>query len=247
MFQRSIALAALVVAFGTAASGSLGAQSLRGSRASLVRQNDAAARHDFSFLETSADVERFVRLGLLVRVRETADLTVEETSFPYARPEVRDFLAGLAAAYGQACGRPLVVTSLTRPERRQPRNASDRSVHPTGMAVDMRRTNDMPCRGWLEATLLHLEDAGVVEATREQRPPHYHVAVFPRPYRQYIADGGTLDPTGGEGRFHVVRLGETLSEIADRYETSVTRLRRTNGLRSSRIYAGQVLRIPQGG
>lgn len=229
-----------------AAPASILAQSLRGSRASLSRQNEAARRHDFSYLTTSDDVDRFVRLGLLVPVRESDDLTVDEASFRYARPEVRSFLVRLARNYREACGGQLVVTSLTRPERRQPWNASDRSVHPTGMATDIRRTNDMRCRGWLEATLLHLEDAGVVEATRERRPPHYHVAVFPRPFEDYVATGGTIDPSGGEGRFHLVRSGETLGEIAERYGTTIRTLRRENRLRSSRIYVGQVLRIPQG-
>ncbi|MFW6201954.1 MAG: DUF5715 family protein, partial [Gemmatimonadota bacterium] len=230
-----------------AAPAALAAQSLRGSSASLIRQNEMARRHDFSYLETAADVERFVRLGLLVPIEAGEDLEIDEASFAFGRPEVRSFLVRLARRYREACGRTLVVTSVTRPERGQPSNASSRSVHPTGMAVDVRRTNDMPCRGWLEATLLHLEDEGVVEATRESYPPHYHIAVFSSPYRDYIAAGGTIDPTGGAGRFHVVRTGETLSGLADRYGTSVVRLRRENGLRTSRIYVGQVLRIPRRG
>ena len=48
----------------------------------------------------------------------------------------------------------------------------------------------------------------------------------------------------GTGRRHVVRRGETLWEIARRYRVSVRRLKRANGLRSSRLRIGQVLRIP---
>ena len=40
---------------------------------------------------------------------------------------------------------------------------------------------------------------------------------------------------------HVVRRGETLSEIARRYGTTVTALKRTNGLRSNMIQAGRRL------
>lgn len=41
-----------------------------------------------------------------------------------------------------------------------------------------------------------------------------------------------------------VRSGDTLIGIARRHGTSVEKIKRVNGIRSSRIYAGQVLRIP---
>ncbi len=43
--------------------------------------------------------------------------------------------------------------------------------------------------------------------------------------------------------YHKVRSGETLSHIAARYRCRVSDIQRWNGLRSSRIYAGQRLRI----
>ena len=78
-------LLALVVVVLVAPPPTLSAQSLRGSRASLARQNEAARRHDYSYLETVADVERFVRLGLLVRIEHAGELEVDETSFPFGR------------------------------------------------------------------------------------------------------------------------------------------------------------------
>ena len=66
------------------------------------------------------------------------------------------------------------------------------SVHPTGMAADLRRSDSSGCRQWLETVLLDLEGKGVIEATREQYPPHYHVAVFPNPYLQYLASREVL-------------------------------------------------------
>ena len=45
-------------------------------------------------------------------------------------------------------------------------------------------------------------------------------------------------------REHVIRRGDTLSEIAQRYNVTVSSLRVTNRLSSSRIRVGQVLRIP---
>jgi membrane-bound lytic murein transglycosylase D len=47
--------------------------------------------------------------------------------------------------------------------------------------------------------------------------------------------------------YHRVRSGETLSGIAARYRTSVRRIMRANNLRTSRIYAGKKLKIPQKG
>jgi len=47
--------------------------------------------------------------------------------------------------------------------------------------------------------------------------------------------------------YHRVRSGETLSGIAHRYRTSVRRIMRANNLRTSRIYAGKKLKIPQKG
>ena len=42
---------------------------------------------------------------------------------------------------------------------------------------------------------------------------------------------------------HKVRRGETLSSIARRYGTSVSRIKSWNGLRSDRIQSGQVLTV----
>ncbi|MEA3246400.1 MAG: DUF5715 family protein [Gemmatimonadota bacterium] len=162
------------------------AQSLRGSTASMERQHGVAIENDFTFLRNSGDVARFVRLGLLVPVGPSANVDLAGVSHPFARPAIRTFVQRLGAQYRAACGEPLVVTSLTRPENGQPRNASDESVHPTGMAVDLRVSRSARCRSWLERVLLSLERTGVVEATRERRPPHYHVAVFPGRYAAYV-------------------------------------------------------------
>ena len=69
-----------------------------------------------------------------------------------------------------------------------------------------------------------------------------------------IAVGQQLRIPGSEGastgelarlsRQHVVRGGENLTLIADRYGVTVAALRRENRLQSSRIFPGQILRIP---
>lgn len=228
----------------------LAGQSLRGSSTSLDRQNRIAVKHDFTYLRTSTQVDRFVGAGYLVPIRNNIDYQLHDVSFPYARPEVALFISRLARQYRSSCGEQLVVTSLTRPRSRQPGNASTRSVHPTGMAVDLRRSNNRSCRYWLENVLTHLESEGVLEATRERRPPHYHVAVFPEEYGDYVDDlvrDSALESTRiaevDESEYQV-RNGDSLWQIAKRHGTTVERLQSANDLAGSRIYAGQVLTVP---
>lgn len=224
------------------------AQSLRGSSASLDRQQRAARQHDFTYLQSPAQVERFVKAGYLVPVRSNRDFDIHGVSFPYTRPETRTFILRLSSQYRRACGERLVVTSMTRPLSRQPRNASSRSVHPTGMAIDVRRSNNRSCRSWLEGVLLSLERSGILEATRESYPPHYHIAVYPQPYARYVADLTSRPSTTRVAAAAVleyrVRSGDSLWNIAQSHGTTVDRLKAENNLRGSRIYAGQVLKVP---
>ena len=153
----------------------------------MRKQNAVALHQDYTFLETSADVWDFVEKGLLVPLNGNGNYKVEDAQYPYARPAVKLFVERLSQQYKAECGERLVVTSLTRPLSRQPANASDLSVHPAGMAVDVRRSKRASCRRWLERTLSSLERNGVLEATRERTPPHYHVAIYPGPYNRYVA------------------------------------------------------------
>ncbi len=169
-------------------------ESLRGSPASMSRQHDVAVEEELTFHRTPAAVLAEVRAGTLRTLPGNSDYRIANVSFAYAVPEVRMLVERLAAQYHAACGEPLVVTSLTRPKVKQPRNAHVLSVHPAGMAVDLRISKKAACRSWLESTLLSLESAGVLDVTRERRPPHYHVAVFPTPYREYVERMEALKP-----------------------------------------------------
>jgi hypothetical protein len=224
-------------------------QALRGSEASVNRAFVRAEAHDFTFLRTDSDVQRFVDAGYLVALRSSRDFELHDVSFPYGRPEVKLFVERLGGQYLRACGERLVVTSLTRPLSEQPRNASTLSVHPTGMAVDIRTSLNSVCRYWLESTLLYLEGAGVLEATRERQPSHYHVAVFPEPYADYVAGLEASARSGtrvAAASRYMVRAGDSLWTIARRHGTTVPKLRAANAIRGSRIYAGQLLTVPAG-
>lgn len=221
------------------------AQSMNGSLRSVDRQYRAAQDHNFTFLASASEIRKFVEKGYLVRISGNEHYTLANVSYPYARPEVKLFLERLAAQYRAACNERIVVTSLTRPRNAQPRNASRRSVHPTGMAVDIRRSNQRTCQLWIEDALLSLERQGVLEATRERWPPHYHIAIFPRPYGRYVAALPDKSlPRPSQSIHHEVRRGDSLWSIARNYGVDVDSLKQVNNLPGNQIYAGQTLRIP---
>jgi hypothetical protein len=218
---------------------------LQGSRASLLQQQKVAQQHDYTLLKNGTQVQKFVRAGLLVPIRGNGDYLLKDVSYPYGRSEMKLFVEHLAADYHSACGERLVVTSLTRPTSEQPRNASPFSVHPTGMAIDLRIPAKASCRSFLEGRLLRLERENVLDATRESRPPHYHIALNPTAYRTLVAGkGGAKEsqPTGD--RTWQVSSGDTLWDIARRVGVSVTAIKSANGMSSSMIKPGQVLKLP---
>ncbi|MGE0160935.1 MAG: DUF5715 family protein [Gemmatimonadales bacterium] len=247
----------LAVALAVGAPPRASAQSLRGSAASLDLQNRIAKDHDYTFLDDGERVRYFASRGWLVRVEPNSDFSLKGVSYPYARPEVSLFVHRLASQYRAACGEPLVVTSLTRPTTGQPVNASDRSVHPTGMALDLRTPRTRRCRTWLEGVLLSLERARVIDATLERFPVHYHVAVFPHQYAAYVetlqtrsaqAPPAPKDTAAAvpERLAYRVRRGDSLWTIARTHHTTVDALQARNQLAGSRIYVGQVLDVPVG-
>ena len=159
------------------------AQSLHGSHASVSLMYRRAVRGGLDFYESASDVKRAVVRGELVRLNGNAHYRLANIGMPYVRPETKAFVLDLAAEYDRACGVPLVITSATRPISRRLANSSELSVHPTGMAVDLRKPAGR-CRAWLRRRLLAAERRGVIEATEERHPPHFHVAVLPSRYEK---------------------------------------------------------------
>lgn len=224
----------------------LPAQSLRGSRASIARMYRQANAHKLHFYETPAGVERAASRGRFVTLEPSDYFALFDVGYPYARPAVGVFVDRLSRQYHAVCGEQMIVTSAVRPSSEQPRNSTERSVHPTGMAVDLRKPTRSPCLKWLRSTLLSLERAGVIEATEERHPPHFHVAVFPGPYKSYVerVTGRPLRLAGQSAGTYVVRRGDTLWEIARRHDTTVRELLQINNRSSETIRIGEKLKIP---
>ncbi|MDQ3556629.1 MAG: LysM peptidoglycan-binding domain-containing protein [Gemmatimonadota bacterium] len=228
------------------------AQALRGSRTSVERIYGQAKSQGLTFHKSSASVRTATARGELVQLKPTANLTLHGVSYPYVLPATHTFVTRLSAQYRSACGERLVVTSATRPTYIRLANSVDKSVHPTGMAIDLRRPARASCQRWLRSTLIALNGTGTVETVEERNPPHFHVAVFPRQYLAYVG-GRAVSPTPSSSvasraaaiSTYRVRKGDSLWTIARRHDTTVERLRRANNLRGSRLLPGQVLRIPR--
>jgi hypothetical protein len=173
--------------------GTAQAAELGGSLTSMKHQYTVAREQHYTFLKTPAQVREYVAKGRLEALSGNADYALYKVSFPYARREVRMFVERLASDYRAATGDAVIVTSLTRPDALQPRNAHQLSVHPAGMAVDFRVPDDPKHRQWLEKALLSMEKQGLIDATRERHPPHYHIAVFPEPFLAYAKKRDAAD------------------------------------------------------
>jgi len=159
---------------------SLGAQTLRGSRAAVDRAFHTAKRRELPFVRSRREIERRAAEGDYVRLSATRNVRLRGVTTPYVRPLTRSFLGTFAARYQRSCGGPLVVTSAMRPTSIRLANSTVKSVHPTGMALDLRAPGGS-CRGWMRRELLAYERRGVVDATEERYPAHFHVVVYRAP------------------------------------------------------------------
>jgi hypothetical protein len=178
----ALALAVLTSTIGSVAT----AQTLHGSPSSVDLMYTTAHRRDLQFFRTPDDIYEAAKSGALKMISVTEDLEMERVAFPFVLPNTLRFADSLAAEYHAACGERIVLTSGARPLDKQPRHASPKSVHPTGMAVDFRKPQNPTCLKWMRKSLIALEDAGVVEATEERHPVHFHVAVLRQRPEQHV-------------------------------------------------------------
>jgi hypothetical protein len=160
---------------------------LQGSRPKVIAAYEYAVKHDYSFVRDAEHFKRFIAQGLLVELPGNENYTLVNVSYPYARPAAKLMIERLSLQYRNATGQVLNVTSATRAQDSQPWNASQYSVHPTGMAVDFRIPSDLNALHWLQNALLTMQSRGVVLATKENNPPHFHVVVLGPAYTKYVA------------------------------------------------------------
>ncbi len=214
---------------------------LHGSKESVEKMYSFAVSRRMPFYLTPTNVDQAIVDGRLVAL--TGDSTYELTrgvGFSYSTREAKQFVLAFAPQYLAACGAPLTVTSAARPMSRQPHNANPHSVHPTGIAVDIRRPPPGPCLTWVRGALADLERRGIVEATEEHHPVHLHVAVLVQPGAKVLLPNlvrtvvARQASSSLKARSYVVRQGDTLWDIANRTGVTLEDLERANG-RSKRM------------
>lgn len=189
MFPRSLGLCALALLVTAGPVLAERAASLRGSPAGMQEQNRVARDFGLAFYRTNGEIQAAVASGDLIRLEGNEDYDVANfVDLPYLHSAAHLFVERLARQYREGCGQKLVVTSAVRATSQQPANAHALSVHPAGMAVDLRVSDRAECRRWLEDALLGMEARGLINGIREYHPPHYHVAVYPAEYLAYALE-----------------------------------------------------------
>ena len=179
MHHRLIRALLLSCALSPVLAAGLSAQSLRGSQESVDHLYLVARASGLQFHATVRSARRAVAAGEFVPLSGNNDYVPKSSmSLPYATAEVRSYIEHLSAEYHSACGERLVVTSALRPMSRRPRNGSVKSVHPTGIAVDVRKPKRRLCRDWLRQLLRQHAREGPMGPTEESRPPHFHIVVL---------------------------------------------------------------------
>ncbi len=209
MSWKAISLCLLLVLFGGAASANSGKpkarsthDTLKGSRDAVRTENKMIEIQDLTRIENEEQRQRFIKAGLLVRVRTNSGI-MWDPSVParqrYVRPETAKFLWDLGVKYRLTFPntkkfKPLHITSGTRTieeqnklRRHNPNAISPTgplgSSHPSGATVDLGRSRlKWEQNQWLGFYLASLEKARHVQATEEHGRPCDHVMV----YRSYL-------------------------------------------------------------
>lgn len=166
---------------------------LKGSRASLARQNEIADRYDLQRVKSRNNLKSLIKQEKLVAIPEHIyyELALER-EFRFARPWVKKFLDDFSKEFFLKFRKPLKVTSLVRTKPDQLRLSAQgisdadgkswhkQSSHLTGSALDIsKRTMTKEEVSWTCERLLGLRRKGVIEAVHEPHNNHFHIMVFP--------------------------------------------------------------------
>ncbi len=166
---------------------------LRGSRESLVRQNERTEAEGLERIEDSADLNDRIAHGLLVPVPASSALTVNSglpEEFRYCRPWTARFLTEMARAHNAEFHRPIIVSSAVRTVAYQkkldrvngnaaPAEGDIVSPHLTGGTIDIAK-GDLPREElrWMRAWLVRLQTAGKIDVEEEFQQSCFHITVY---------------------------------------------------------------------
>jgi hypothetical protein len=170
---------------------------LRGSYASLVRQNERTVGDGLQRIADDAMLAAMLGDHQLVALPVGSSLAVN-ASLPanrrYCRPWTAEFLRDLSRAHAARFGRPLQVNSAVRTvafQRSLQRingnaAAADGDVaspHLTGATIDLAKKGLSPAEvEWMRAYLMPLQAAGKIDVEEEFYQSCFHITV----YRSYV-------------------------------------------------------------
>jgi Family of unknown function (DUF5715) len=166
---------------------------LKGSRASLVRQNERSEADGLERIEDDDQLDQLRADHSLVVVPVNMSLRVN-TDLPvnrrYCRPWTAHFLADLARVHYARFHRPLQVNSAVRTVEYQrhlievngnaaPADGDVASPHLTGAAIDIAKKGlSVSEVAWMRAYLLPLQSAGKLDVEEEFYQSCFHITVY---------------------------------------------------------------------
>jgi hypothetical protein len=167
--------------------------SLKGSLASLERQNSILDAEGLERIEDENDLSSRIEHKLLVPLPASTALTVNPNlpdHHRYCRPWTARFLVDLARAHEAAFHKPIEVNSAVRTVEYQKRlmtrngNAAPAegdvvSPHLTGATVDIAKEGlSRQEMDWMRRQLLALEEEGKIDVEEEFEQACFHITVY---------------------------------------------------------------------
>jgi Family of unknown function (DUF5715) len=168
---------------------------LRGSRDSLLKQNEEIDRAGLPRIQDDEQLEQLKAVGYLVHVKESRLLRFDPQLAEdrhYCRPWTLAFLEDLSRDYYDKFKTPIQVNSAVRTVEQQrklrrhngnaaPETGETASSHLAGVTVDIgKRGMTRKQHKWVADYLSKLKADGVVEPEEERRQPVFHVMVTDR-------------------------------------------------------------------
>jgi len=166
---------------------------MRGSYASLVRQNDKNAAEGLTRIENDAQLDQLRSERELVALPVSESLRVNPglpVNRRYCRPWTARFLTDLARSHYQRFHRPLQVNSAVRTVQFQralmeingnaaPAEGDIASPHLTGATIDIGKHGlSFSEIAWMRSWLLPLQTAGKIDVEEEFYQACFHITVY---------------------------------------------------------------------
>jgi hypothetical protein len=187
---------------------------LRGTLASLERQNRRLDQEGLQRVEDESDLEYRIARKLLVPLPVSDGLVVNPELSDlrrYCRPWTAEFLSDLARMHDAVFHRALRIDSAVRTvdyQRRlisinanaAPAEGDVASPHETGAAVDVAKRG-MTWReiGWMRHYLLSLQNAGLIDVEEEFYQSCFHITVYDTYGRMHGSPMRTAGAPTGDG------------------------------------------------